>query len=118
MTIQQILDFKHTQYLRWVYFNFEGIDFNDEVKLKVGLITKSNDWSIKKPGIDSDAEERLNKLKFMIMANRGTKEENTIAVSKSKNITNRNAKIKIRKTNAFERIKYSKSNMQRINQGK
>jgi hypothetical protein len=57
-TIQQIIDLQHTNYLRWIYYNFEGISFNDEV-LKEIYISDSD--KINKPGKNSELHEQITK---------------------------------------------------------
>ena len=51
LTIRQVLDLNHPQYLRWIYFNINEISFVDEI---LGEIKISENYRIKKPGANKE----------------------------------------------------------------
>lgn len=59
MTVHQVYSLKHTQYLRWVYFNSSKISFTDEI-LDL-LIPKG--FRIDKPGKNENLGKLLDSLK-------------------------------------------------------
>lgn len=66
LTIQQIIDQKHTQYLRWVYYNVSGIDFMEDIKRMIGIEEKDE---IPKPGVNPEkgqeiTDKRIKSLDF------------------------------------------------------
>ena len=65
LTIQQIIDQKHTQYLRWVYYNVSGIDFMEEIKRSIGI---EKEDEIIKPGVNPEKGEELTNKKFNSMS--------------------------------------------------
>jgi hypothetical protein len=63
-SIQQIYDLQHTQYLRYIYFNYEGISFIDEILIILGIKSEKYSYEIKKPGVDKEKGEELTRIKF------------------------------------------------------
>jgi len=45
--IQQIFDYKQPTYLRWIYYNYEGITFTDDILNEIPIL---KDERINKPG--------------------------------------------------------------------
>lgn len=50
-SIQQMLDLRHTYWIRWSYFNQSMISYTDEILNKVGV---TEEYRIKKPGVDKE----------------------------------------------------------------
>jgi hypothetical protein len=62
--IQQIIDAGHTGYLRWIYFNFSFINFTEDILNNIYVFEQ---WTISKPGKDSDKGQKLDNLIFARM---------------------------------------------------
>lgn len=65
LTVQQVLDFNHTRYLRWCYYCNSNISFTDDILEEIKIIyhgdKKTYDRTIEKPGKDEEAHESLNR---------------------------------------------------------
>lgn len=65
LTVQQVLDFKHTRYLRWCYYCNSNISFTDDILEEIHVIyngKKSYDKRISKPGKDEQIHESINTI--------------------------------------------------------
>ena len=56
LSVQQIIDAQHRTYLRWVYYNFTGITFTEDV---LEELTISENRKIKKPGIAPEMHTKI-----------------------------------------------------------
>lgn len=60
--IWYIIESKHTQYLRYIYYCCSGITFTDDVLEKIGIA----EWEkIDKPGTNIELHEKICKRKFI-----------------------------------------------------
>ena len=110
LTVSQIFMNHHTAYLRWVYYNLDGISFNDDVLYKIGVITDNRDSRIKKAGIDKIMYEQVESIYRKAVVKKG--------FSKGlKKEWNESATRNLKTIEKEEGIKYSKKNLQWINQG-
>jgi len=72
LTVRQILDLNHPNYLRWIYFNVNGVSFVDEILKEIKI---SDNYKIKKPGkylelfseLECEIFKRMNPLKKYIL---------------------------------------------------
>jgi hypothetical protein len=105
-TVQKILEIHKKGYLRWVYYNLDGITFLDEILKEIGII----DHTIQKPGKDPEYGDKINQEKFD-----GIKSDDV------KSRINKDVKMDdLRKRIAFDnqdRRTYSKSKLQNRNHG-
>lgn len=110
LSIQQIYDLRHTEYLRWCYYSINGISFNEDILRKIGILSDKFDYRIKKPGIDLEIHEKLLHINF----NRRCKIKNATHI---KNANKIGAKIKMVSVIMYDNIYFSKGNLQRRNHG-
>jgi len=66
LSVQQIIDMKRGQYLRWLYYNCQGVSFLNDVLEEIRI---NEYWRIKKPGIrpkkhDQLCQENRKKMSF------------------------------------------------------
>jgi hypothetical protein len=109
-SVQQILDLKHPAYLRWVYYNKEGLSFLDDILKEIGIIGDDFDYQIQKPGIDPELGEKVNDMK---LGNASVALKSHLKkLKKGENLANQ-----IRSKNVDKKI-FSKGSMQSRNQGK
>jgi|SRR5665647_2734279 len=111
LSIRQIFDLKHTRYLRWVYYGMDGLSFNDEILKELHIICEHVDHRIQKPGTNLELHEIINSKITDYSKNRNPYNYNKQLMKTESRILEK--KIKIR-----DGEKWSKSNMQRINQGR
>lgn len=116
-TVESIL-IKDKSYIRWIYYNVEGVSFTEDVLKQAGVIIEEDgkvlyDSRIKKPGKNPQLGEEIDKkcLKTYI-ARQGNYAG---AIAKNRKISVGRAKL----TALFVREKtmYSKKILQRFNQG-
>lgn len=113
LTIQQIFDLQHTNYLRWVYFNNNRINYIPEILDAIRLF---ENYRIEKPGKNPEKHETLSKQLFAIACK--TKSHDGV-LNSIKMVAHLR---KSRKVQNFEkhksRVKFEKKGwMQRKNQG-
>lgn len=58
LTVENLINNNHTQYLRWVYFNMSNIDFMDDVMEAIGIPAIIR---IKKPGTNKELGKSVDK---------------------------------------------------------
>ena len=109
MTIHQIINIHKTGYLRWVYYNFEGITFTDDILNEIYVREKDK---IKKPGKNPELHTETTFKKFSSL------KRNDPAYFKivSKERKNRKQKL-IRKEMSRKKECFSKSILQSKNHG-
>ena len=59
-SIQQMLDLKNYRALRWYYYNYSKITYQDDILEEIGITDR---WRIAKPGTDPELNEKLNEWK-------------------------------------------------------
>jgi len=73
-TIEEILRLGKKAYLRYLYYNVEGISFTEDILRKIGIVTDAYDDRISKPGKDpeygKEVEEHMFKHAGIITKNR------------------------------------------------
>jgi hypothetical protein len=111
LSVQQIFDLGHTAYLRYIYYNVEGISFNTEILTKIHVINNNYDNRIEKPGTNPELCKKMNHIMFNLMCDR-------MNANHAKNKVTFGSKKKIFETINYEKRHYSKQSMQRRNQGK
>lgn len=111
LSVQQVYDLKHTNYLRWAYYNLSNISFNEEILKAIGVIKEKHDNRIKKPGTNPELHEEMNKFFFNLSC---------MAEGSKTKVINRNRtgfKLKAKRTYLKDRIEFSRGNLQRKNHG-
>lgn len=84
ITLQDIINLGKKQYLRWVYYNYENIDYQEEV---MSIIQLPVEYRITKPGKNPDKllildkEICLSEKKYVIL-NKADKHRNMVDKSK------------------------------------
>jgi hypothetical protein len=109
-SVQQMLDLKKINHLRWVYYNCSNIDFFSDVldELKI-----SGDFIIPKP---SKNPEMYFKLKESIFENL-PQEYKEMSLRNSKKISKKIVIAKAVSKRKFDGLKFSKGSMARKNHG-
>lgn len=110
LTVQEIINLGHTAYLRYLYYNIEGISFVDDVLKDIGVYSDKYDYRIEKPGKNPELGDELFNIKINNMSFNNKSHFNKVNNIR-KNVKNRDFKRLDNKT-------FSKSNLQRWNQGK
>jgi hypothetical protein len=62
MSVEDLIRLGKNHYLRWIYYNIEGLSFIDEILQKIGIITINNDYTIPKPGIDPEYGKEVEEM--------------------------------------------------------
>lgn len=106
-SIQNMLDLYEYRYIRWMYFCNSNLTFFDDILDEVNL---PEDFRIKKPGVDKEANKRLNELRGSGIGKNWKKESH---LQKGRKIE---GKIKVANRRRRERVYFSKSSMQARNQ--
>ena len=60
-TVGEVLRIGKKHYIRYVYYNLDGISFTDEILKDVGIIGDDFDHRIKKPGTDPELGQEISK---------------------------------------------------------
>jgi len=108
MSVQQVLDLKHTAYIRYVYFNIGGISFVDEILELVGVFNSKVgfDYRIIKPGTNPEIGKSISENKSGYISKKGLE------------IVKLDNKRRIGSFIKRDKIFYSKGNLQRANHGR
>jgi hypothetical protein len=106
LTIQEIINLGHTSYLRWVYFNINGITFIDEI---LEMIHISCEFKIDKPGTNPESYEKINTAIHEWMGG--------ITRIRMFNSVKRQQKRERVHNRIVDNIKFSKSNLMAKNHG-
>jgi hypothetical protein len=56
LTVSEIIDLAMLPYLRWLYFNMEGLTFTNEILINIKI---DQDFRIEKPGRKPELHEKL-----------------------------------------------------------
>lgn len=94
MTIQQLIDFKKKDYLRWVYFNVEGVSFIEDILIDIHI---SKRYRIVKPGKNPKLHDRLQKILYCDM------KAYTLALHKKEETSSMHRKFHSHKKEFFKR---------------
>jgi len=106
LTVREVLNLKHPQYIRWCYFNLDKISFIEDILNEVKI---PEDYRIKKPGKNSELGEKLDKEVW----ERGyglSKHINEIVARKAQ-------KGRLIAHAKRDSLQYTKNAMQRLNHG-
>ena len=106
LTVREVLNLEHPNYIRWCYFNQSKISFKDDLLDEVKI---SKDYRIKKPGTDPELGKELEE------EIRGKMYGLTKHINEGKKKKER--KRELVKYYKKDSIKYSKGAMQSRNQG-
>ena len=109
LSIQQLLDLRKGQYIRWVYYNFEGITFQDDILKEASIF--DND-KISKPGRNPEVCDIITKKKWSSLLKRDFDEYIKAANHQRKD--NRVNNYRMRKANS--KYLYKKSVLRYKNQ--
>jgi hypothetical protein len=109
-TVQEIINLNKKKYLRWVYFNCSNIDFMDDILDEIRI---PENFRFKKPSKKPELHDELNKL---IFENLDSDFVEKYLKMKNK-IAKKNLKAKSVSNKVKECLNYSKSALQRYNQG-
>lgn len=107
MKIGDIIKLGKNDYLRWIYYNYEGLSFTDEILYKINIRGR---WKISKPGKDIDSGIHLEKI---MLGCRIAKEKGAFLMGRYK----KRAKVKLKRFEKQDNRYWSKEKMQQINQG-
>ena len=110
LTVQDIINLTKHKYLRWVYFNCSNIDFMDDVLDEIRI---PENFRIKKPIKKPELHDELNKL---ILENLSSDFVEKYLKNKNK-IAEKTTKGKAVSNKVKDCLNYSKSALQRLNQG-
>ena len=105
LKVQQIIDLHEKDYIRYLYYNFSGITFTEEVLNEISI---TEERVIVKPGIAPDMHQRVfdENRKSMHLFTR---------MSNDKKI---DTHAKIRFFNTCRSVHFTKSQLQAVNQNK
>ena len=106
-TVTHILRLGKNDYLRWLYYNINGITFTEDLLYKINIRGK---WKIEKPGKDPQKGYNLDES---LIKWRVKKSANTHPISHHRNVM----KSKYKAFKIVDGRKFSKGTMQRKNQG-
>lgn len=106
MKIGEILNLHHTRYLRWIYFNYSNLSFDESLLKKIGITKK---WQITKPGKNPELGIHLNKIKELRM--------HGLDFLKNRGRDKKKYRNQIIRRQIGEAILYSKANLAWKNQG-
>lgn len=109
LTVQDLINLGRKSYLRYIYYNLNGISFIDDVLRDIKIIGDGYDYTIQKPGINPDLGNEINQ-KFFRSFSPDVKEkiEKRMSGERIGNLIQKRS---------FDDKKYSKGNLQRINHG-
>lgn len=110
LAVQDVIKTGHPAYLRFLYYNIEGISFIDDILREIGVVGDYYDYQIKKPGTNSELGKKVDeiKIKHMDVGDRAHAKKVAKNRQKQKNVTSMFADKKI----------FSKGSMQARNQGR
>ncbi len=105
LTIQEIIDLHQTKYLRWIYYNINGITFIDEILNRINILKNDR---INKPRKNPQLGLKIDELlkHYSHMTNMDIRESNFRKKNKYTSFKNRDKKL------------FSKGALQRKNHGK
>lgn len=111
VSIQQLIDLKKYNYLRWIYYSCSKITFTDDILKTISIIYREYDNRIEKPGTDLEMHEKITAIMFNKMAH-------VINPKHAVNRVKKGTKLKYYRLINKENIYFSKTSMQRRNHGK
>lgn len=111
MSVSQIISLGHTAYLRYIYYNYDSISFNENILKSIHIINDYYDNRIDKTGTDKQLFDKLRGIYFDNMCKRLNSAEHAV------NIVKKAYKVRYKCLIQRERLYYSKGNMQRKNHG-
>jgi hypothetical protein len=114
LSIQQILDLKELGYLRFIYYNYSGISFNDEILTTIGVF---EEYRIQKPGKNIELHKTIGDHRMKIFCANSINNGNIIPYVTAKNYVKRKKKAQYVGFKKTDSIRFSKSSLQRLNHG-
>jgi hypothetical protein len=109
-TVQDVINLTKHKYLRWIYFNCSNINFMDDILHEINITEK---FRIDKPSKNPELYNELNQHIFDNISDEFLPKY----LAKNKLIADKNIKSKAIRGLKKDRINYTKSAMQRLNQG-
>lgn len=109
LTVQEILNLNRKSYLRFIYYNYEGISFIDDILRELKIYGDDYDDRISKPGKDPELGNELSDLRYQSFDDKIKKNLEKRQVGQSNN--------KMSQFTLRDKIGYSKGNLQRRNHG-
>ena len=104
LTVQQVIDQLRNTYLRWIYYNYSGITFTDDI---LDIINIRPEDRITKPGKNPEYGEQLQKIIHSRISK--TSQEKNIRIASSR------ARARLKKMN--KDLRNTKGAMQAKNHG-
>ena len=104
LTVQQVIDQLRNTYLRWIYYNYSGITFTDDI---LDIINIRPEDRITKPGKNPEYGEQLQKIIHSRISK--TSQEKNIRIASSR------ARARLKKMN--KDMRNTKGAMQAKNHG-
>lgn len=106
LAVQEILRLGLKSYLIYLYYNVEGISFLDDILEELGIIGKDKDLRIPKPGKNPELDHELQAKKASNFGEKIKRDLKKRAIDKYDHFK------------AVDSLKFTKGNLQRINQGR
>jgi hypothetical protein len=110
LTVQDVINLTKQKYLRWVYFNCSNINFMDDILHEINIPEK---FRIDKPSKNPELHDELNQHIFNNISDKFLPKY----LAKKQLIADKNIKSKAIRGLKKDSINYTKSAMQRLNQG-
>lgn len=102
LKVQQIIDLHEKDYIRYIYYNFSGITFTEEVLSEISI---TNERLITKPGIAPEMHQKV------FEENR----KNMHLFTRKRNDKKINIRAKIKFLNTCRSVNFTKSQLQAVN---
>lgn len=110
LTVQEVLDARATAYIRFLYYNYSGISFTEDILRRVHIINGAFDNRIQKPGTNKELNDKLNGILFNNSCH-------SVGAPRTMNKIRGRYKVRYKSLIEVEKRKFSKSSLQRINHG-
>ena len=106
LKVGEVINLNKKQYLRWCYYNLSNITFTEDILIQLGI---TEEYRIEKPGKNVEHGVLLDELIFSMYSD---KAQDAIKKSREKR-----GSAKRKKDKLFDKIRFSKGNLQRLNHG-
>lgn len=106
LKVGEVINLNKKQYLRWCYYNLSNITFTEDILIQLGI---TEEYRIEKPGKNVEHGVLLDELIFSMYSD---KTQDAIKKSREKR-----GSAKRKKDKLFDKIRFSKGNLQRLNHG-
>lgn len=106
LKVGEVINLNKKQYLRWCYYNLSNITFTEDILIQLGI---TEEYRIEKPGKNVEHGVLLDELIFSMYSDKAQE-----AIGKA---TEKRRSAKRKKNKLFDKIRFSKGNLQRLNHG-